>query len=204
MIWAKVRRTSSVAQNSDQGHRGKKKYPQLGRFRTVSPVWIDRRLRNDCWGSKEEVPYCFSRSSIKFLGHTDRKIDDFDPNWALPDCNPNLNSQMKWHSKVPCCFSRSYVKFQGRTGWQIDDLSPIWAFPEYNSKLILGLLWNDTHSFKQHGSCSLLFLEVEIQGHTGWKSIWISFEITRLVTAIKPLKFALLLYQIYQVSWNSQ
>ena len=27
----------------------------------------------------EEVPYCFSRSSVKFQGHTGQKITDFDP-----------------------------------------------------------------------------------------------------------------------------
>ena len=29
----------------------------------------------------EEVPYCFSRSSIKFQGHTGSKIDDLKPVW---------------------------------------------------------------------------------------------------------------------------
>ena len=50
------------------------------------------------WHSKEEVPYCFSRSSIKFWGHTRQKITSFDPNWAFPDCNSSLNSPMalKW------------------------------------------------------------------------------------------------------------
>ena len=31
------------------------------------------------WRGTEEVPYCFSMSSIKFEGHMDRKIDDFNP-----------------------------------------------------------------------------------------------------------------------------
>ena len=33
------------------------------------------------WRSIEEVPYCFSRSSIKFHGHTGGKIDDLNPIW---------------------------------------------------------------------------------------------------------------------------
>ena len=33
------------------------------------------------WRSIEEVPYCFSKSSIKFHGHTGRKIDDLNPIW---------------------------------------------------------------------------------------------------------------------------
>ena len=34
------------------------------------------------WRSIEEEPYCFSRSSIKFQGHTGCKIDDFNPIWV--------------------------------------------------------------------------------------------------------------------------
>ena len=37
------------------------------------------------WNSIEEVPYCFSGSSVKILGHTAHKIVDFDPNWSFPD-----------------------------------------------------------------------------------------------------------------------
>ena len=33
----------------------------------------------------EELPYCFSRSSIKSQGHTGRKIDDLGPIWAIAD-----------------------------------------------------------------------------------------------------------------------
>ena len=32
--------------------------------------------------SAEEVPYCLSRSSIKFQGHTGWKIDDLNPIWV--------------------------------------------------------------------------------------------------------------------------
>ena len=32
--------------------------------------------------------YCFPRSSIKFQGHTEQNITDFDPNWAFPDYRP--------------------------------------------------------------------------------------------------------------------
>ena len=52
--------------------------------------------------SIEEVPYCFSRSSVKFQGHTALKIIEFDLDWAFPDCNHSLNSPMamKWCTKV--------------------------------------------------------------------------------------------------------
>ena len=34
------------------------------------------------------MPYCFSRSSVKFEGHTALKIVEFDPNWPFPDYRP--------------------------------------------------------------------------------------------------------------------
>ena len=42
-------------------------------------------MLHKAWNSKEEMPYCFPRSSIKFQGHTGQNITDFDPNWAFPD-----------------------------------------------------------------------------------------------------------------------
>ena len=99
-------------------------------FLTVTAVRIDscvrsNALRDKAWSSVEEVPYYFSRSSIKIQGHTGDKIADFEPNWVFPDCNSSLNSPMvfemmheAWSSikKLSCCFSRSSVKFQGHCG----------------------------------------------------------------------------------------
>ena len=36
-------------------------------------------MKHKAWCSTEEVPYCFSRSSIKFEGHMDRKSYDLNP-----------------------------------------------------------------------------------------------------------------------------
>ena len=90
-----------------------------------SPMALKRYTKPD--NILEEVPYCFSRSSIKFEGHTGQKITDFDPNWAFPDCNPGLNSpvDLKWCTKLdvvlrkemPYFFFRSSIKFQGHTTW---------------------------------------------------------------------------------------
>ena len=52
------------------------------------------------WFSTEEVPYCFSRSSIKFEGHMDRKIDDFNPILS----KINKLAQLSNPSDLPCCF----------------------------------------------------------------------------------------------------
>ena len=44
-------------------------------------------IMHEAWSSIGEVPYCFSRSSVKFQGHAGQKIAHFDPNWAFMDCN---------------------------------------------------------------------------------------------------------------------
>ena len=59
-------------------------------------------MMHTAWCCLEEVPYCFSRSSVKFQGHTALQIVEFDPDWAFPDCNSSLNSPMatKWCTKL--------------------------------------------------------------------------------------------------------
>ena len=56
---------------------------RIERFWTVNAVWIHQWIwmMHKAWRSIEEVPYCFSRSSIKFHGHTGGKIDDLNPVW---------------------------------------------------------------------------------------------------------------------------
>ena len=59
-------------------------------------------MMHKAWSGIEEVPYCFSRSYVKFRGHMAKKIVDFDPNWAFPDCNSSFNTPMvtKWCNKL--------------------------------------------------------------------------------------------------------
>ena len=56
-------------------------------------------MMHKAWSSIEEVPYCFSMSSVKFQGHTAKKNVDFVSNWAFPDCNSSLNSPIA----IKCC-----------------------------------------------------------------------------------------------------
>ena len=72
-------------------------------------------MMHKAWSSIEEVPYCFSRSSVKFQGHTARKIIKFDPNWAFPDCYSSLNSPMamKCCTKLETAKERCPIVFQG-------------------------------------------------------------------------------------------
>ena len=67
--------------------------------------WIDYQFQFNSWidpSPVEEVPYCFSRSSVKFQGHPGQKIADFDPNRVFPDCNSSLNlpTATKWSTKL--------------------------------------------------------------------------------------------------------
>ena len=72
-------------------------------------------MLHKAWSSIEEVPYCFSRSSVKFQGHTAIKIVEFDPNWPFPDSNWSLNTPMatKWCIKLEVALKRCPIVFQG-------------------------------------------------------------------------------------------
>ena len=70
-------------------------------------------MMHKAWSSIEEVPYCFSRSSVKFQGHTALKSVEFDPDWAFPDCNSSLNSPIakKWCIKLEVALKRCPMVF---------------------------------------------------------------------------------------------
>ena len=72
-------------------------------------------MMHRAWSSIVEVPYYFSRSYVKFQGHTALKIVEFYPNWAFPDCNSSLNSPMamKCCTKLETAKERCPIFFQG-------------------------------------------------------------------------------------------
>ena len=72
-------------------------------------------MMHRAWSSIVEVPYCFSRSCIKFQGHPALKIVEFDPNWAFPDCNSSLNlpMAMKCCTKLETAKERCSIVFLG-------------------------------------------------------------------------------------------
>ena len=103
-----------------QGQRSKVKVTevntQLNRFRTATLVWIHIWWWNDAYSlMMGEVPYCFSRSSVKFQGHTALKSVKFDPDWAFPDSNSSLNSPMATKSctKLEVAWNRFPIVFEG-------------------------------------------------------------------------------------------
>ena len=79
----------------------------------------------------EEVTYWFLKSPVKFQGHTEQ-INNFDLNWAFPDCIFQFEfidgfemMHSAWCSieEVPFCFSRSSIS--RLHGQKIDDLKLI-------------------------------------------------------------------------------
>ena len=81
-----------------QRSRSQRSRPNL----TVSGLFeftYDDEMIHIAWCCLGEVPYCFSRSSVKFQGLAALKIAEFDPDWAFPDCNSSLNAPMA----MKCC-----------------------------------------------------------------------------------------------------
>ena len=87
-------------------------------------------MMHRAWSSIVEVPYCFSRSYVKFQGHTALKIVEFYPNWAFPYSNSSLNSLMTMQccTKLETAKERCPIVFQGHP-WNFkatrDKTSPI-------------------------------------------------------------------------------
>ena len=119
--------------------------------------------------SVEEVPYCFSRSSVKFQGHTTLKIAEFDPDWPFPDCNSSLNSPMatKWCTKLEVALKRCPIVFQGHpSNFKVtrlsksSNLTQIGRFRTVTPGWIHRWLWNVAQSLKQQRRDALLFSKV--------------------------------------------
>ena len=92
------------AKGQGQGQKSKVKVTevntQLGRFRTVTRVWI-----HIWWWNDAQSLMLLRRGALlffKFIRQVSRSHVDFDPNWAFPDCNSSLNLLMatKWCIKL--------------------------------------------------------------------------------------------------------
>ena len=105
-----------------QGHMGQK-LPNLTGIE-CSLLWLQFEFTNGfemihkTWHCKEDMPYCFSRSSIKFQGHLGWKIDDLNPIWVrllgrsqlsnpsdFPCSMYHLRTILKSHQNLPVHFS---------------------------------------------------------------------------------------------------
>ena len=129
-------------------------------------------MMHRAWSSIVEVPYCFSRSSLKFQGHTALKIVEFDPDWAFLDCNSSLNSPIakKWCIKLKVALKRCPIVFQGHSSnfkvtwlYKSSNLTQIGRFRTLTQVWIHQWLRNDAQSLKLHWRGALLFFKVIYQ-----------------------------------------
>ena len=103
---------------------------QIGRFRTVTPVWNHIWWWNDACSLMllRRGALLFSRSSVKYQGHTALKIVEFDPDWTFPDCNSSFNSPMatKWCTELEVALKRCPIVFSCDQAalWMVQSVCP--------------------------------------------------------------------------------
>ena len=100
-----------------QGHTAQNSsiLTKIGRFRTVTPVWINLWLQNDAQRLKQHrrgalILFKVIRQNFKVTGG---KIGDVDPIWGFLDCNWSLNSLMalKLWTKLNVVYKRCLIIF---------------------------------------------------------------------------------------------
>ena len=141
------------------------------------------------WSSIEEVPYCFSRSSVKFQGHKGQMLLIFSRIERFWTVTPVLIHRWLWNElqsfsrssieEVPYCLSMSSIKFQGHTGQKIANFDPNWAFLDCNSSLNspMGLKWCTKLDIVQK-MCPIVFRGHPSNFKVTWTKnlmIWIQF-----------------------------
>ena len=133
-------------------------------------------MMHRAWSSILKVPYCFSRSYVKFQGNTALKIVEFDPNWAFPDCNSSLNSPMamKCCTKLETAKERCPIVFKGHpSNFNVtrDKTSPI--LTQIGRFRTIG-----RSQLSNPSDLPCLASSIKYQGHTAWNnndlnSIWV-------------------------------
>ena len=135
-------------------------------------------MMHKTWSSIEEVPYCFSRSYVKFQGHTALKIVEFDPNWAFPDSNSSLNSPMamKCCTKLETAKERCPIVFQGHPS---NFYRPVAAFKSLRFALLTMFpssyhheIFRSNDQWQKWRPCKRSRSEVKGQGHRGQHPTW--------------------------------
>ena len=92
------------------------------------------------WSCIEEVPHCFSRSSVKFQGHKGQislilSVSGLSLKFEFFDGFEMIYKAWSSIEELHYCLSRSSIKFQGHTGQKISNFDPSWAFMDCNFSL---------------------------------------------------------------------
>ena len=112
-------------------------------------------IKHIAWSSIEEVSYCFSRSSIKFQGHTGQKIANFDPNLAFRTVTTVWIDQWLWNDAhnlqawlLGLFRSRSSKPFAGQYFSQYALWRKLWrsiispySFSTFSWRMLWRILW---------------------------------------------------------------
>ena len=117
------------------------------------------------WCSIEEVPYYFSRSHIKFQGHTGWKIDELDQIWA----RLLGRSQLSNPSDLPCFFSCDQAAI-----WLVQSvcLSVRPSLTPFHHVPIIVSSWNFQELLPWTKVKSMQKVKVKGQGHRGQHPTW--------------------------------
>ena len=87
-----------------QRSRSQRSWPRLAvsELKLQFEFIYGNEMMHKAWLWFEEVPYCFEGHLSNFKVTRLKKIVEFDPNWAFPECNSSLNSPMatKWCTKL--------------------------------------------------------------------------------------------------------
>ena len=166
------------------------------------------------WNSIEEVPYYFSRSSVKFQGHKGQIslilsiIERFrlSLQFEFTDGFEIISKAWSNIEEVPYCLSRSSIKFQGHTGQKCDrqfrpklSVSGLQLQFEFtNGFEMMHKAWCSTEEVPYCFSRSSIKFEALMDRKIDDLNPILS-KITRLVAAIKSLRFAL----FYTHSYNT-
>ena len=126
----------------------------------LSYVWWEAVKLFWIWKPEsEEVPYCFLGSSIKFQGHTGRKMDDSDPIWVRLVGRSQLSNPSDW----PCLFQTNRASVLPATdfAWSFN-ASALSAFGDLiclDNSFIFAVIvfWSSRHKFSW---VSMLFMDV--------------------------------------------
>ena len=126
-------------------------------------------MKHKAWGSIEEVPFCFSRWSVKFQGHKPQQknrilpelsISGLQPRFEFTDGHEMMHRAWRNTEEVPFCCSKSSVKFRCHSGQKLPTLTRIGRFLTSTAVWIHPWLWNVTQCLTNHGEDALLFFDV--------------------------------------------
>ena len=120
------------------------------------------------WSCLGEVAYCFSRSSVKFQGHTAQKVSIFTQIRCFRTVTPGWIHQWLWNDAqslkqhrrgCPIVFQGHPSNFKSH-GTKIADFDPNLAFPDCNFSLNVTMAMKWMHKAWRNIRGPLLFFKV--------------------------------------------